>query len=234
MGDPLLEVVGLNAGYGEFRVLFDVSLSINAGTTLALIGANGAGKSTLLKSIVGIVRPAAGTILLDGDDLVGVRAERIARRGVALVPEGRRLFASLSVEENLRIGACGGTDAKWTLSRIYQLFPVLREKSGVSPANLSGGQQQMVAIGRALMANPRLILFDEISLGLSPAVVGEVYACLPEILSSGVSAVLVEQDIIRALAVADQFVCLQHGRVVLAGAPSNYGREQIVKAYFGS
>lgn len=234
MPEPLLEIADLNAGYGEFRVLFGVSLSISAGTTLALIGANGAGKSTLLRSIVGLVRPTAGRILLDGDDLVGVRAERIARRGIALVPEGRRLFTSLSVEENLRIGASGGANAKWTLSRIYQLFPVLREKAGVSPANLSGGQQQMVAIGRALMANPRLILFDEISLGLSPAVVGEVYACLPEILGSGVSAVLVEQDIMRALDVADQVVCLQHGRVALAGAPSDYGREQIVRAYFGS
>lgn len=233
MDKPLLEVSGLNAGYGDFRVLFDIGLSLAAGQTLALIGANGAGKSTLLKAIVGLIPSQRGEVTFAGQRISGLPANRIARMGIGLVPEGRRLFPSLSVEENLLIGESGGRDRRWTLDSVYALFPVLKQKARMSPTLLSGGQQQMAAIGRTLMANPRLVLFDEISLGLAPVVINDVYAALPAILASGVSAIIVEQDITRALGVADTVVCLQKGEVALSGPPDAFTRDQIVTAYFG-
>jgi branched-chain amino acid transport system ATP-binding protein len=234
MAEPLLSLRNLSAGYGDFQALFDVSPDLGSGEVLALIGANGAGKSTLLKTIVGLIACRPGMVVYRGEAIGGAATDRIVRRGIALVPEGRRLFRSLSVEENLVIGGEHGRGGDWALERIYALFPVLRDKRGQPAPSLSGGQQQMVAIGRALMANPELILFDEISLGLAPAVIKDIYAALPAIVATGVSVILVEQDVTRALRIADRFVCLQEGRVSLAGRPGDYGRADIVAAYFGS
>jgi branched-chain amino acid transport system ATP-binding protein len=234
MNAPLLRVENLSSGYADFQALFDVSFDLHAGEALALIGANGAGKSTLLKTIVGLLPCAPQMLMHRGEKIGGLSADRIVRRGIALVPEGRRLFRSLSVEENLIIGGERGRAGEWSLERVYALFPILREKRRQPSTSLSGGQQQMVAIGRALMANPEIILFDEISLGLAPAIIKDIYAALPSITRTGVSAILVEQDVTRALGFAQSFVCLQEGRVSLAGKPADHSRANIVAAYFGS
>jgi branched-chain amino acid transport system ATP-binding protein len=233
MSEPLLEVDGLDAFYGDFQALFGVSMRVASGAIVAVIGANGAGKSTLLKSIAGLMGAQPEAIRFDGVAIGGGPAYRTVARGIALVPEGRRLFASLSVEENLLIGAQLGRPGPWTLSRIYELFPVLAERRTLPAPALSGGQQQMVAIGRALMSNPKLILCDEISLGLAPIVVQDVYARLPSIRNEGAAVVIVEQDIMQALAVSDHVYCLQEGRVALAGAAGTLSREAIAAAYFG-
>lgn len=233
MPEPLLEVNGLDAFYGDFQALFGVSMRVASGAIVAVIGANGAGKSTLLKSIAGLMGAPPEAIRFDGVGIGGGPAFRTVARGIALVPEGRRLFASLSVEENLLIGAQLGRRGPWTLSRIYELFPVLAERRTLAATALSGGQQQMVAIGRALMSNPKLILCDEISLGLAPIVVRDVYARLPSIRNEGAAVVIVEQDIMQALAVSDHVYCLQEGRVALAGAAGTLSREAIAAAYFG-
>ena len=233
MADPLLSVRGLRAGYGDFQALFGIDLDLHAGEVLALIGANGAGKSTLLKAITGLVSCKRDMVRLRGEAIGGERPDRIARRGIAMVPEGRRLFRSLSVEENLIIGGERAKPGRWTLDSVYALFPILREKRGNPGTALSGGQQQMVAIGRALMANPDIILFDEISLGLAPVVIKDIYAAFPAIAETGVAIVLVEQDVSRALAFAHGFACLQEGRVSLAGAPADHTRADITDAYFG-
>jgi branched-chain amino acid transport system ATP-binding protein len=234
MADPLLSIRGLKAGYGDFQALFGIDLDLQAGEVLALIGANGAGKSTLLKAIVGLVPCGREMVSLRGEPIGGERPDRIARRGIALVPEGRRLFRSLSVEENLVIGGERATPGRWTLETVYRLFPILGERRGSLGTALSGGQQQMVAIGRALMANPDIILFDEISLGLAPVVIKDIYAALPAIATTGMSIILVEQDVSRALGVARSFVCLQEGKVSLAGLPSEHDRAAITAAYFGT
>jgi branched-chain amino acid transport system ATP-binding protein len=233
MPEPLLAVDGLDAFYGDFQALFGVSMRVASGAIVAVIGANGAGKSTLLKSIAGLMGAQPAAIRFDGVAIGGGPAYRTVARGIALVPEGRRLFPSLSVEENLLIGAQLGRPGPWTLSRIYELFPVLVERRTLPATALSGGQQQMVAIGRALMSNPKLILCDEISLGLAPIVVRDVYARLPSIRNEGAAVVIVEQDIIQALAVSDHVYCLQEGRVALAGAAGTLSREAIAAAYFG-
>jgi branched-chain amino acid transport system ATP-binding protein len=233
MPEPLLEVDGLDAFYGDFQALFGVSMRVASGATVAVIGANGAGKSTLLKSIAGLMGAQPEAIRFDGVAIGGGPAYRTVARGIALVPEGRRLFPSLSVEENLLIGAQLGRPGPWTLSRIYELFPVLAERRTLPATALSGGQQQMVAIGRALMSNPKLILCDEISLGLAPIVVQDVYARLASIRNEGAALVIVEQDIMQALAVSDHVYCLQEGRVALAGAAGTLSREAIAAAYFG-
>jgi len=231
---PLLEVDDLTAFYGSFQALFGVSLSVERGETVAIIGANGAGKSTFLNAVTGLVAPPPGAIRFDGRDLTGQRPADIARLGIALVPEGRRLFGSLSVEENLQIGGDSHKQpGRWTLPRIYELFPVLAERRHVSAKLLSGGQQQMAAIGRALMSNPQLLLCDELSLGLAPVVIRDIYAALTEIGSDGVSIVLVEQDISQAMAVSDRFYCFQRGRVMLSGTPAQASRDAIHNAYFG-
>ncbi len=233
MAEPLLCVRGLKAGYGDFQALFGIDMELDSGQVLALIGANGAGKSTLLKAITGLVRCEAAMVRLKGLPIGGTRPDRIARRGLAMVPEGRRLFRSLTVEENLIIGGERATPGAWTLDRVYALFPVLREKRRSPGTSLSGGQQQMVAIGRALMANPQIILFDEISLGLAPVVIKDIYAAFPTIAATGIAAIVVEQDVSRALSIADRFVCLQEGKVSLAGLPSEHDRATITSAYFG-
>ena len=233
MPEPLLDVRGIDAFYGDFQALFGVTLAVDAGAVVAVIGANGAGKSTLLKCIAGLMHPRAGAIAFDGDDITSTPAFAVVKRGVSLVPEGRRLFPSLSVEENLLIGAQSKRPGPWTLARVYELFPVLAERRHMPATALSGGQQQMTAIGRALMANPRLLLCDEISLGLAPIVVRAIYARLPDIVRAGLAVVIVEQDIVQALRAATKVYCLQEGRVALAGPTSGLTREAIAAAYFG-
>ena len=230
---PLLEIEALDAFYGDFQALFGVSMRLEAGAIVAVIGANGAGKSTLLKSIAGLMGARREAIRFDGAAIGGGPAYRTVARGIALVPEGRRLFPSLSVEENLLVGGQLGRAGPWNLARIYELFPVLAERRTLPSTALSGGQQQMVAIGRALMSNPKLILCDEISLGLAPIVVRDIYARLPSIVNEGASVVIVEQDIVQALAASSHVYCLQEGRVALAGAAGTLTREAIAAAYFG-
>jgi branched-chain amino acid transport system ATP-binding protein len=233
MPERLLEVRALDAHYGDFRALFGVSMDVAAGEVVAVIGANGAGKSTLLKSIAGMMHSRRDAILFEGEPIGDIPAHGIVARGIALVPEGRRLFPSLSVEENLLIGGQLSRPGRWNLSRVYELFPVLGERRGQPSTSLSGGQQQMVAIGRALMSNPKLLLCDEISLGLAPIVVRDIYARLPDIVAEGISLVIVEQDIVQALKTARHVYCLQEGRVSLEGKASTLTREKISAAYFG-
>jgi branched-chain amino acid transport system ATP-binding protein len=233
MPERLLTVEALDAHYGDFQALFGVSIEVAAGQAVAVIGSNGAGKSTLLKSIAGLMRSRPDAIVFDGAPIGGLPAHAVAARGVALVPEGRGLFPSLSVEENLLIGGQLKRSGPWTLARIYELFPVLAERRDAPSTSLSGGQQQMVAIGRALMANPKLLLCDEISLGLAPIVVRDIYARLPAILREGIALVIVEQDIVQALKAVQHVYCLQEGRVALAGAAGSLTREAITAAYFG-
>ena len=230
----LLATASLTAFYGDFQALYGVDVAIEAGETIAIIGANGAGKSTLLKTLTGLIPTAREAVRLAGEAIGGLSPAHILKRGVALAPEGRRLFASLTVEENLRIGGDHRKGAgPWTLETVYDLFPALRERRLAPSGALSGGQQQMVAIGRALMSNPRVLLCDEISLGLAPIVVKDLYAALPKIKTSGCAVVIVEQDIVQALAVANRVYCLQEGRVTLSGKPQELTREAIQEAYFG-
>jgi branched-chain amino acid transport system ATP-binding protein len=229
----LLTVEGVDARYGDFQALFGVSLTVDEGETVAIIGANGAGKSTLLGAIAGDVAVSSGTIRFAGADLGGVAPYERVGRGIALVPEGRRLFPSLTVEENLLVGGFRRRPGPWTVDRVYQLFPLLAPLASRAAVSLSGGEQQAVAIGRALMANPRLVLLDEVSLGLAPLVVRQLYAALAEIRGTGTTVLVVEQDISQALGVADRVCCLLEGRVSLAGHPDELDREQITAAYFG-
>lgn len=229
----LLRVDALEAWYGDFQALFGIDLTVDEGETVAVIGSNGAGKSTFLKAVVGLLPSRRDAIHFDGREAGALTAHTMVRRGVSLVPEGRRLFPSLSVEENLRMGAYGGRKGPWTLDAIYGLFPILKERRHYPATSLSGGQQQMVAIGRALMANPRLLLCDEISLGLAPVVVKEIYGNLHTIIEGGTSAIIVEQDIGRAMQAADRFYCFQEGRISLQGRPDQVTREEISAAYFG-
>jgi branched-chain amino acid transport system ATP-binding protein len=257
---PLLSVRELDASYGDFQALFGLSMEVKRGEAVAVIGANGAGKSTLLKTIAGLLPARPDAITFAGESIGGKPAFAVAARGIALVPEGRGLFPSLSVEENLLIGgqrnrppafslqrlqqvlhAVAGNwllpahsePGPWTLPRVYELFPALAERRHLPSTALSGGQQQMAAIGRGLMSNPQLLLCDEISLGLAPIVVRDIYARLPLILAQGTSIVLVEQDVVQALKAAQRVYCLQEGRVALAGAAKDLTRETIAAAYFG-
>ena len=234
MPEPLLEVRALDAFYGDFQALLGVSLDVAPGEVVAVIGANGAGKSTLLKCIAGAIRSRRDAVLFEGAPIGDQPAHAVVARGIALVPEGRRLFPSLSVEENLIIGGQLGRGGPWSLARIYELFPVLAERRHLPSTALSGGQQQMVAIGLALMSNPKLLLCDEISLGLAPIVIREVYARLPAIVAEGCSLIIVEQDIVQALKAAARVYCLQEGRVALTGAAASLTREAISAAYFGA
>lgn len=232
---PLLETRNLIAFYGDFKALYGIDTTLEKGETIAIIGANGAGKSTFLKSIAGLIHGAPDSVLLDGTPIGARPAAEIVKLGIALVPEGRRLFPSLTVEENLLIGGYGRkAPAPWTLDRVQALFPILKERRNAATPTLSGGQQQMVAIGRALMSNPRILLCDEISLGLAPIIIADIYAALPRIKAEGTSVVLVEQDIVQAMKVADRVYCFQEGRLSLTGRPRDLSRDQIHRAYFGS
>ena len=232
---PLLQTRRLTAFYGDLQALYGIDTTLEKGETIAIIGANGAGKSTFLKAIAGLIQGAADSVLLDGSPIGARPAADIVKLGIALVPEGRRLFPSLTVEENLLIGGYGRKMAgPWTLDRVYALFPILKERRVSATPTLSGGQQQMAAIGRALMSNPRILLCDEISLGLAPIIIADIYAALPQIKAEGTSVVLVEQDIVQAMKVADRVYCFQEGRLSLTGRPRDLTRDQIHRAYFGS
>jgi branched-chain amino acid transport system ATP-binding protein len=230
---PLLEITNLQSFYGSFQALFGISLSVAAGETIAIIGANSAGKSTLMKSIVVLVKTQRSQIKFRGQELSGMETHRIVASGIALVPEGRRLFRSLSVEENLMAGGQLKRPGPWSLAEIYTLFPVLGERRKQPATSLSGGQQQMVAIGRALMANPELILIDELSLGLAPIVIKDIYAALPRVTAAGTTAIVVEQDTAQALSIASRVYCLRGGRITLEGEPARLTRAEISAAYFG-
>ena len=229
----ILETRALTAFYGDFQALFGIALAIERGETVAIVGANGAGKSTFLRSVAGQLPSAPAQVIFAGEAVGHLPAYAIVRRGVALVPEGRLLFPSLSVEENLRLGAYAGRRGFWGLERVYGLFPALRERRAVPGTALSGGEQQMCAIGRALMSNPALLLCDELSLGLAPVVVRQLYAVLPRIVAQGTTVVVVEQDIDRALSVADRVFCFREGLIALQGRPVSLARADIGRAYFG-
>ena len=231
----LLETRGLTARYGDFQALFGVDMELGEGETVAVIGANGAGKTTMMRSIAGVLDNPADTIRFEGRPIGNLPADEVMAMGIAMVPEGRKLFPSLSVEENLMIGTYGrDTGGYWSLETIYELFPILRERRSNPGTALSGGQQQMVAIGRALMSNPRVLLCDEISLGLAPVVIKDIYKAVPKIQESGASMIVVEQDIGQAMAVADRVYCMMEGRITLSGKPGDISREAIHDAYFGA
>src|ERR1700742_14267 len=232
-GTPLLEVSELEVHHGQLRALQDISLSVYPGQVYAIIGANGAGKSTLLRTIAGLHRPATGSVLLDGADVTRVQPHVRATQGIAMVPEGRRLFGSLSVEENLKVGATYARNGPWTIERVYELFGWMRERRHQRTAQLSGGEQQSVAIGRALVANPRVLLLDELSLGLAPVVVQRISATLPQILETGLTVLLVEQAVSQALRVATHLQCLLEGHTLLEGTPAEVTPERVEAAYFG-
>ncbi len=229
----LLEVRDLEVRHGQLRAVRSLDLDVRAGEVLGVIGANGAGKSTLLGALAGSLSPAAGRIVFDGRDVTHLPAHRRVPAGIALVPEGRRLFRSLTVEENLLTGTYRAARGPWTLNRVYDLFPWMHDRRAQNSAQLSGGEQQSVAIGRALLSNPRLILIDELSLGLAPVVVRRIYDVLPTIVDDGTAALIVEQDVTQALRVADHVHCLLEGRSVLDGAPADLTPAAIEEAYFG-
>ncbi len=230
---PLLQTTRLEAYYGDFQALFGIDFEIEPGEIVAMIGANGAGKSTFLRTVCGLLKAPREAVRFDGEPIGGLPPGRIVRDGIAMVPEGRRLFPSLSVEENLLMGAYAKRSGPWNLKRVYELFPILKEKRTNPGTALSGGQQQMVAIGRALMSNPRLLICDEISLGLAPIVVKEIYNALPQVCAGGLTVIVVEQDVGMAQLVSSRLYCLQEGRVTLSGPSGDLTREQISQAYFG-
>jgi branched-chain amino acid transport system ATP-binding protein len=232
-GEPLLSLDRVSSYYGDLQALFDVSMSVAETETVAIVGANGAGKSTLLKVIAGLQPAAAREVRYDGAALLPIAAHGRVRRGISLVPEGRRVFPSLTVDENLLSGAYTGRRGRWTLGTVRELFPVLGDIRSRRAAVLSGGEQQALAIGRALMANPRLLLLDEVSLGLAPIIVRQLYAALPDVRAAGTTIVIVEQSIDQALAAADRMYCLLEGRITLSGRPADLSRQQITAAYFG-
>jgi branched-chain amino acid transport system ATP-binding protein len=229
----MIRVHDLDVGYGDFQALFGISVEISEAETVAIIGANGAGKSTLLMAIAGLVPPRSGLIEFAGSDITRLAAHRRVGRGIALVPEGRRIFPSLSVAENLLVGAHGGRPGPWNLPRVLSAFPILDRLKDRDTHGLSGGERQVLAIGRALMANPRLLLMDEVSLGLAPIVVAQVYEAVPLIKAEGTTVLVVEQDVNQALSVADRFHCLLEGKISLSGTGASADRDQITRAYFG-
>ena len=229
----LLRTSALTAFYGDAQALFGIDFEVAAGELVAIIGANGAGKSTFMKSLTGLVKAQREQIHFKGEAIGALPPGEIVMRGIALVPEGRRLFASLSVEENLRMGGFARRAGPWNIERLLELFPILERKRHDPATSLSGGQQQMVAIGRALMSNPTLLLCDELSLGLAPIVIKEIYDALPAICAEGMTVVIVEQDVAMAQHVSRRIYCFQEGRVSLQGASDQLTREQISQAYFG-
>ncbi len=228
-----LRVLHLSAFYGSFQALFDVSLEASEGETVAVIGANGAGKTTCLRAIAGVLPVPAPAVCLAGDPVGGRPAHELVARGVVMVPEGRRIFPSLTVEENLLVGAYRGRPGPWTLARVYDLFPILAERRRQPGPNLSGGEQQMLAIGRGLMANPRLLLLDEISLGLAPLIVRDLYRALRTIAGEGTTTLVVDQDVSQIMELAQRVYCLRKGVVSLEGRPAELTRARLAAAYFG-
>jgi branched-chain amino acid transport system ATP-binding protein len=229
----LLEVRDITVHHGQLKALDQVSFKVESGEVYAIIGANGAGKSTLLRTISGLHHPTSGSITFDGNDVTRLRPERRAISGLVMVPEGRRLFPSLTLEENLQVGASYAREGQWTIERVYELFEWMRERRNQRTEQMSGGEQQAVAIGRALVANPRVLLLDELSLGLAPVVVQRIYAMLPQILATGITALIVEQDVSQALRVATHIHCLLEGRTTLQGTPADVTAAQVEAAYFG-
>ena len=229
----LLELDDISTGYGAFQALFNVSLRIEEGETHAIIGANGAGKSTLLRTICGLLRTDNDKVRFDGLSIGDLAPHKRVNLGISYVPEGRWVFPSLTVQENLMVGAHSRRTGMWTLDKVYELFPLLSRLRQRQALSLSGGEQQALAIGRGLMSNPRLILLDEVSLGLAPVVVEKIYQALPAIVTSGTTVLLVEQDVGQAMKFADRVACMLEGRVVLDGTPGEISHEDIAKAYFG-
>ena len=229
----LLQVENLDCRHGLLQAVRDLSFDVDDGETLALIGANGAGKTTLLRTIAGAHRPHSGRVIFDGTDVTRLATHRRVALGIALVPEGRRLFNGLTVDQNLRAAAVSGRRGRWNVDSVLDVFPFLKARQHMAAANLSGGEQQAVAIGRALMSNPRLLLLDEVSLGLAPVVVDAVYRSLTGVIGGGTTILLVEQDLTRALHVADRVICMLEGRAVLEGEAGALDREEVVAAYFG-
>jgi branched-chain amino acid transport system ATP-binding protein len=230
---PVLQVRELTVHHGQLRAVNSVSFEVRAGEVYAMIGANGAGKSTLLRTIAGLHRPTNGQVLLDGNEVTRTRAEQRARAGIVMVPEGRRLFGSLTVEENLKVGATYAREGPWTIEGVYDVFDWMKGRRNQRTSQLSGGEQQSVAIGRALVANPRVLLLDELSLGLAPVIVERIYAMLPQVLESGVTVLLVEQDVSHALHAATHVHCLLEGSTTLTGRPDQVTAQQVEAAYFG-
>jgi branched-chain amino acid transport system ATP-binding protein len=229
----LLDLENLDVFYRDLQAVFGVSLTVAEGEAIAIIGANGAGKSTLLRAIIGLTPSRNGLISFAGENITRLHCSAISRRGIAIVPEGRRLFSSLTVEENLLLAMSRARKGPWSLQSVYDLFPAMQAFRRQKASDISGGQQQMVAVSRALLTNPRLLLCDELSLGLAPKVISDIYACFSKIRSSGVSIVLVEQDTVRARSASDRLYCLLKGKVTLEGKSSSVGHDEIRDAYFG-
>ena len=229
---PLLSADGLTVRHGQLVALRDVRVEVRPGEVVAVVGANGAGKSTLLRTLAGL-HHTTGRVRFAGEDITGESAHARVRRGIVMVPEGRRLFRSLSLEENVLIGTVNGRQGSWDLDAVFELFGWMRDRRHERVSHLSGGEQQQVAIGRALVANPRLLLLDEISLGLAPVIVQQIYRVLPRLLEGGISILLVEQDVAQALRVASRFQCLLEGRTTLEGAPADFSAHEVEGAYFG-
>ena len=228
-----LTVESLTARHGLLEAVRGVSFRVGKGETLALVGANGAGKTTLMRTLAGAHAIASGKMLLDGEDVTALPSHQRVRRGIALVPEGRRMFASMTVTENLKLGAMADRKGDWSIERIIEIFPNLQKRLDHKTGHLSGGEQQATAIGRALMSNPDILLLDEVSLGLSPLIVDRVYASLDGLIKSGTTIILVEQDLSRAMSVADRVICMLEGKAVLEGKANELTREQVTEAYFG-
>jgi branched-chain amino acid transport system ATP-binding protein len=229
----ILDVDNLTARHGLLEAVRGISFSVRHGETLALVGANGAGKTTLLRTLAGAHPVASGHIRMRGEDVTGLPSHKRVGSGIALVPEGRRMFASMTVTENLKLGAMAGRKGDWSIDKVLQIFPNLQKRVDHKTGHLSGGEQQATAIGRALMSNPDILLLDEVSLGLSPLIVDRVYASLDGLIKSGTTIILVEQDLSRAMSVADRVICMLEGRIVLEGDAKTLTREQVTEAYFG-